>query len=422
MYLPLANILHHKLSSALNALGIGIGVCMLITLTGLSRGSLYEVADRMESVNADLMVVPPGLADKTMTLSGVALEEKIAPILEKRFADSVARAVPVSIGTIKLANQDQRAFGIRPADWNLITNNAKITGRIFDPQNRFANWLDHQLLGSASNSNEDDDEDDADDSANSRQAKESEPLDLSNKLTGENYNGLELVIDSRLAKAGNYKIGQKIQAANHTWTIVGIVKSGVATRVFMPLRTAQFLFGSGDITKCTMIFIKLTPHKNPAQSAREISKSLDLDIMPLSAYRQELIQKFGIMFTYVDAVNAIALCIAFLFVMITLYTMVLQRTREIAILKSAGASNFFITRQVLAESLTLTSAGCICGIILSIIASLGIEHYKPLLTVDLTFRWVVTAIIAALAGATLAAIYPAWRAIKIDMSKALSYE
>ena len=39
-YLPLANILHHKLRSALSATGIGIAIAMLITLGGLARGSL----------------------------------------------------------------------------------------------------------------------------------------------------------------------------------------------------------------------------------------------------------------------------------------------------------------------------------------------------------------------------------------------
>ncbi|MBS3821607.1 MAG: hypothetical protein KGY81_07585, partial [Phycisphaerae bacterium] len=71
--LPLANILHHKLRSLLSAIGIGIGVCMLVTLSGLADGSLFEIAERMESVNADLIVVPRGLADDTVTFSGVGL-------------------------------------------------------------------------------------------------------------------------------------------------------------------------------------------------------------------------------------------------------------------------------------------------------------------------------------------------------------
>jgi len=55
MNLPLANILHHTLRSTLSALGIGIGICMLVTLSGLARGTLYEVADRWEQVRADLI-------------------------------------------------------------------------------------------------------------------------------------------------------------------------------------------------------------------------------------------------------------------------------------------------------------------------------------------------------------------------------
>lgn len=59
-WLPLANILHHKLRSVLSALGIGIGICMLVTLSGLSRGTLSEVADRWDAVDAQLIVYPLG--------------------------------------------------------------------------------------------------------------------------------------------------------------------------------------------------------------------------------------------------------------------------------------------------------------------------------------------------------------------------
>ena len=409
MYLPLANILHHKLGSLLNAFGIGIGVCMLITLTGLSRGSLYEVANRMESIDADLVVIPKGLSNKAITLSGIAISCKVAPIVKKEFPKIVNHAAPVSICTLCLAGQDQRVTRPNPDDWNLITKNAKIEGRIFDPKNIFTRWIDKKLLAPV----EDFDEDEND---------QAPLIDLTNKLKSKNHNGLELVIDSRLAKAGKYKIGDKILAANQTWTIVGIVKAGVTTRVFMPIRTAQYLFGMGDITKCTMVFIKLKPGVNPTVASRKLAKRLGLDVVPISVFRSELMRKFSIMFTYVDAVNIIALAIAFLFVMITLYTMVIQRTREIAILKSCGASNCFIRRQVVAEACILTGLGTTIGIVLSLICAKLIEHFKPLLTVEITLHWIIIGIIAAGLGAIFASAYPAWRAMKIDMSKALSYE
>ena len=108
--------------------------------------------------------------------------------------------------------------------------------------------------------------------------------------------------------------------------------------------------------------------------------------------------------------------------MITLYTMVLQRTRDIAILKSSGASNAFILRQVLAESMLLTAAGVVAGIILSFLAAWGITSAKPLLTVTITWQWIVIATAAAIIGAGLSAVYPAWRATRVDMVTALTLE
>lgn len=403
-FLPLANIMHHKTRSLLCAMGVAVGVCMLITLTGLSRGSLYEISDRMASVDADAIVVPAGLADKTPVMSGLAISQKVADIIERKYPEQIQSAAPVCIGSLKLAGQDQRVMGINPKDWAIITGNAKVEGRLFDPQNKFAHWLKSEILKPAA----DDDNETL------------EMLTLGPKLAEKG--GLEIVIDSRLAQAGKYEIGQTVEAGNHKWKIVGIVPAGVATRVFMPLRTAQFLFGYGDITKCTMIFVKLKPGVDVGPTSKTVASQLNLDFLPLDSYRAMLFDKFGIMFTYIDAVNIIALVIAFLFVMTTLYMMVLQQTREIAILKSCGASRFYILRQIIAESMTLTTIGIIIGTAMSIGAATAIEKFKPLLTVNFTLQWVITAFAAAYIGAIISALYPAWQASKIDMIEALAYE
>ena len=114
--------------------------------------------------------------------------------------------------------------------------------------------------------------------------------------------------------------------------------------------------------------------------------------------------------------------ISFLFIMITLYMMVLQRAREIAILKSFGASGVFILRQVLCESLILTFSGTAAGIGMSYLAGWAIQKFAPLYTVTITWPWIAIACGTALAGATVSALYPAWRAMKVDMVEALSLE
>jgi putative ABC transport system permease protein len=142
----------------------------------------------------------------------------------------------------------------------------------------------------------------------------------------------------------------------------------------------------------------------------------------LRQFRQMLEHQFGIMFVFVDAVNAVAVTIAFLFIMTTLYTVVLQRRRDIAILKSSGASNGFILRQVLAESLLLTALGTMTGVVLSLTAGALIETFRPLLTVQWSWRWIGIACLVAATGAILSGLYPAWRATRVDMIKVLAWE
>jgi ABC-type antimicrobial peptide transport system permease subunit len=409
--LPLANLLHHKLRSVLSALGIGIGICMLVTLSGLSRGSLFEIAERAESVNADLVVSPRGWGDNSADKSGSALPDKYAKVMLDRHGDIVAKAVPVFVWPMRLAGQEQRAAGVEPNDLPMLTGGKTLSeGRCFDPYGRFAAWIEQKLLAPPAAG---DDDDMADEQVlNLTQADLADPA----------HNGLELVIDSRLAKAGGYRVGQTVGAAGHDWKIVGIVPAGAMTRVFLPLRTAQFLFGSGDVTKSTMIMVKLKPGVDVGPAARAIQKTVGHDVIPLTRYRGMLVARFGIIFTYVDIVNAVALVIAFLFIMITLYTMVLQRTREIAILKSFGASNAFILRQVLAESLMLTGFGTLMGIAMSFGAAWLIQTLRPLLTVTITWRWIAIALAAAAAGAVLSGLYPAWRAMRVNVVEALTME
>ncbi|MFW6062328.1 MAG: ABC transporter permease, partial [Planctomycetota bacterium] len=406
VYLPLANILHYKLRSLLSAVGIGIGICMMITLAGLSRGSVHEVADRWEAVHADLIVMPRGWADQAADRSGVGLSDKYAEILRERFPDEIQRVTPVLAWVVDMAGQHQRVIGVEPDDWKHLTGERKLLqGRVFDPENQFARWIERQMLSPVETD-----------------SGELELFDPSQEdLSAPEHDGLELVIDDRLARAGNYRTDQQVHLAGHDWTIVGIVDSGVLARVFMPRRTAQYLF-TGDITKSTMMFVKLREGVSPGQAAASIRELIGQDVVGVDQYRQMFVDRWGMMFTYVDAVNIVALVIAFLFIMVTLYTMVLQRTREVAILKASGAGRGFLIRQVLGESFLLTGGGTLLGIAMAFGAGALIETFKPLLTVSITAEWVVLAILAAVVGALVSAAYPAWRACRVDMLAALNYE
>jgi putative ABC transport system permease protein len=100
----------------------------------------------------------------------------------------------------------------------------------------------------------------------------------------------------------------------------------------------------------------------------------------------------------------------------------MERTREIGILKSMGASKLYIVNLVLRETVLLAIGGILVGVIVSLIARLGIEHRWPLIHIDRSNDWMIRAAIIAIAGAAAGAIYPAYKAAQKDPIDALAYE
>jgi len=400
--LPLANILHHKLRSALSALGVGIGVCMLVTLSGLARGSLEEVAQRWVGADADLIVYPARAMDNITTLSGGGLSAQDAAevaALTVGGAPAVESVVPVFRYRAEIGGQEHDVFGVAPPDLRRLLGTRQILpgGRIYDPDGAFERWMRGRMA-------------DAGDGV-------FDPSEAD--LAGAG--GLEMVIDRRLARAAGLGVGSTVYSAGHHFTIVGIVPAGAIVRAFVPRATAEFLV-NGPLDRFTLMFVQLRAGVRVGAAAEAVRRTRRLAAVAPDEFRGMLESRFGIMYVYVDAVNAVTLVVAFLFVLVTLYTMVIQRTREIAILESMGATRGFILRGVLCESLILSAAGAAVGVGLSVVAAAVIETARPLLTVTISWTWIGVAAAAAGIGGTLAAIYPAFCAMRVDVVEALNLE
>ena len=400
-WLPLANIAHHRLRSALSALGIAISICMVLTLTGLSRGSLQEIFKRWDSVQADLIVSP---ASTNMTLASgpqiplAAVDRLAAPQADGRLL--ARRIAPVYLARMKIGGRENNVYGLRSADFDVIQGRAKlVVGRLPDPNGQAAKWLAGKY---------------------DQAAASGEVLEISEQEL-DRMGALEMAIDTRLAGLLGKTVGETFGAANRTWHIVGIYEPQAVGRAIAPMATLQHLMGLG-LDHVTLVLVQLPDGAAAGPAAEAIRRLTHQSVIPKNEYQALLLENVGIMFVYIYAVNAVALVIAFLFIMITLYTMVLQRTREIAILKSLGASAAFLLRQVLAESLLLTAAGAAVGIAMAFGAGDLIERLRHDLTVTITPQWIFAALAAAGTGGVLAAIYPSWRAIRVDVAEALSFE
>ena len=126
---------------------------------------------------------------------------------------------------------------------------------------------------------------------------------------------------------------------------------------------------------------------------------------------------------FIIFIMAIGVIIGFAVVCLSMYMAVLQRTREIGILKSLGASQFFILRIILTEAVILGIGGTILGIAMSYGACWLIRTLEPasIPMVIVPIWWPIAGVVT-LIGAAFGALYPGISAARHDTIEALSYE
>ena len=117
-----------------------------------------------------------------------------------------------------------------------------------------------------------------------------------------------------------------------------------------------------------------------------------------------------------------SMLLSFMVILLAMYTTIFERTREIGILKSLGASRRFIVGIILKESAIICCLGAIVGIGISGIIRACLLSQVPTLQVAMGFRELLIGLILGVLAGILGAIYPAYKAARMDPVRALSYE
>ena len=123
-----------------------------------------------------------------------------------------------------------------------------------------------------------------------------------------------------------------------------------------------------------------------------------------------------------DVVTSIAVIVGFLVIFETMYTSVLERTHEIGILKSLGASKPMIVGVVLRECSILALVGVLLGVASTYGARALLAVQFPAFSFELTAGWILRGAAIAFAGSVCGALYPSWAAARKDAIEALAYE
>ena len=204
------------------------------------------------------------------------------------------------------------------------------------------------------------------------------------------------------------------------------------TGVYVPLSQAQRFFGTD---KADMILVKLKS-SDPAV-ANSTSKAItdyfgnQVSVISATALQSLLTTIFSTISLFLGGIAAISLLVAGIGIMNIMIVSLIERTREIGILKALGMKSRTVLYIFLTESVIIGLIGAVIGIISGwILANFvalflgrgGIIGSALTITPILSPTVLLGALAFGVGVSVIFALYPAWRASKLKPVEALRYE
>ncbi|WP_226704280.1 ABC transporter permease [Microbulbifer elongatus] len=398
----LAELSQHKLRTLLTLLGMIFGVGAVIAMLNIGKGAEQEALRMIETMGLNNLIVKStdldneDLYEQRKQTSGLSLRDAEAALSTLPFIKSVAaqRAIDTYAVFSATGKSTATATGVTP-EYFQLTPFQLAGGRLFEDQ-------DTQNLTQVA-------------------------------VLGEE-------VARQLFPAGN-ALGNQIKI-NHLWfEVVGVLDSpfvqdsnfeGVQLgsereQIFIPFATATQRFSQKKLApEVTELKFELIPESDAQQAARAIAHLLDrrhnnvddYELVVPAALMAQKMETQTIFNIVMSCVAGISLLVGGIGIMNIMLATVLERTREIGLLRAVGATQKDIRNQYLVESFTIAILGGLLGIIFGVILSEIIALYAgwaiswSLQAILLSFT--VCAVIGLLFG-----VYPAVKASRLNPIEAL---
>jgi len=359
------NLLRRKVRSLLTALGISIGVAAVVALGAIAEGMVSQITGMLTKGGADLTVIQSKVADIGLSAIDEEIGERIAamPGVE-RVSGMIFSVVPAK-GTpyFIVFGYDPNQYAIRHFK---ITSGAKL--------------------------------------AASKQ-----------------------IIVGRVA--ANYLkkgVGDTIALYDMPYRIVGIYETGVGYEDgggVITLKDAQALFKKPR--QVSFFQIKLSDLARADEIRRTVERRYGDVTVSRSAEFMENRQDIQITRSIGWGISLLAIIVGGVGMMNTMLMSVMERTREVGVLRALGWSQWRILGMILQESLLLSGVGGLCGILLGVgivqliqLSPVGAALIQGAFSLGLFVQSLLVALILGAIGG----LYPAYRASRLSPLEALRHE
>jgi putative ABC transport system permease protein len=400
------NIRERMSRSILTLLGISIGIMAIISLMGLGEGMQAAVSGELSSLSDTIIVSAGGSSsnDFEMLMGGIGDNGEY---LTERDIDDLNR-----IQGVKEVSTQLSGAGI--ISFNSQDIYATLTGTDIDSQNLAYNYEDLEsgsLLGEG----------------------DQNKCVIGYGIAHEDFD-VDISVGSRIIINGEKIIVKGIFSEQGMGGL-----TSTDSIVILTARDFEKITGESNIK---LAVVRVINPNNVESIAEEIKQTINenhgdddfASVMAMSSLLETIQNILGILSMVFIGIAAIALVVASIGIMNTMLTSVMERTREIGIMKAIGAESKDVMLIFIIEGMLVSIVGGVIGIFLGVFGSQGMAGIlsgmgaegapagSMTLTPVITLYSIVLAISVSLLVGVLSSLYPAWKAARMSPIEAVRYE
>lgn len=355
--LVFANLRVRPIRTFISIVGVSLGVVLVVLFTGLARGMTEDMAKRANNWKAEVVFSKPG----GMEMSSSNMNVNTAFVERLQAIEGVESVVPVGRYISPSAKGRWGVQNLEGVPWEAF---AAMNGM-------------YLTAGRAPAAND------------------------------------EVILDDRQMRNDKVALGDMIELfGDKKYKVVGVFAPPSGSRIKMTLTALQAALESEN--KATYILVKVKNGVDPATVAAAINTAMPGNKVNLTSDliidAQERIPGLN---TFLKVLVGLGAFVSTIFVLLSMYTTITERRKEIGILKSLGASHSFIIKTIEGEALMIGILGAILGFAVAFAAAQAIGRGFEL-AFEFSLSWILWAIAIAIGGSLIGALYPAWRASSID--------
>ncbi|MGQ4891672.1 MAG: ABC transporter permease [Candidatus Njordarchaeia archaeon] len=377
-----------KVRSILTILMVLIGAALLVSINGLSNGTNKYVNGEFHKFGTNMIVV---------TKRGADFDIKDWLVDDIKKIDGVVDVVPFiqTYATIYYQGETRTVFvtGIDQSKLTLIYPELKMQKGDIAPETDMSGILiGNQIANSFSN-----------------------PVDVGQSMQ---------MIYQYTDEQGNQEVKKKSFVIRGILEYYGSFVVPIDQVVFMPLKSADSFFNRKG--KYDGLYVITANDDLNDEIADYIKNNWDVDTLTPQSIKRTVDNILNTLSFFMSSISFVSLLVASIGIITTLYTSMLERIREIGLLKAIGYKNHHILRMFLYEAALIGLIGGTFGIgggvilakIMKIVFFAEMPFLEPFFSVvNMVEVWFLSLVLSIISG-----LYPSWRASKLDPIVALKYE